>query len=335
VSAAGSPAWQPAATLPMLAARAQLLAAARGFFAERGVIEVETPALVAHAVPDPHLANITVVLAGPPPRGLYLHTSPEYHMKRLLAAGAPDIFQLGKVWRDGERGRWHAPEFTLLEWYRHDCSLAALAAEVVDLVRALCGAAGCAAPQVSETSYASAFRATAGIDPLAAPLAEVRARAAAVLGARVDASLTAALGDDRNAWLDLLLTHAVAPALSGLWVVTDYPADQAMMARRKPADPRVAERFEVFWDGLELANGYRELTDSQEQSARFAADRAARQAGGLPDVIPDEALLAALAAGLPDCAGVAVGFDRVVARVLGAAGLDAVLSFVPGADGLT
>lgn len=319
----------------MLVDRARLLTAARGFFAARGVLEVETPALVAHGVPDPHLANIAATLAGPPPRRLYLHTSPEYHMKRLLAAGAPDIYQLGKAWRDGEQGRWHAPEFTLLEWYRHDFTLAALAAEVVDLVASLCAVGGCVPPAVRRSTYAGVFQSAADIDPLGASLADIRDRARSLPGGILDDSLEAALGDDRSAWLDLLLTHAVAPALAGLWIVTGYPADQAMMARRDPADPRVAERFEVFWDGLELANGYRELTDAAEQAARFAADRARRMAAGLPDVDPDPALLAALAEGLPDCAGVAVGFDRVAARVLGARSLAAVLSFAPGSDGVT
>jgi lysyl-tRNA synthetase class 2 len=332
VITAGDAAWRPSASLAVLESRARLLAAARAFFAARGVLEVETPALVAHGVTDPQLANVAARLAGPPASPLWLHTSPEYHMKRLLAAGAPDIYQLGKVWRDGERGRWHAPEFTLLEWYRHGFTPQALADEVVALISCLCGAAGRAAPAVRRATYASLFIETTGIDPLTAPLEAVRAAANRLPGGVVDDRLRAALGDDRDGWLDLLLTHAVMPALAGggLCVVTDYPADQAMMARRNPADPRVAERFEVFWDGLELANGYHELADAAEQAARLAADRARRRAAGRPDVEPDRALLAALAAGLPDCAGVAVGFDRVVMRVLGVDHIDAVLSFPPG-----
>lgn len=332
MSAAGDAAWAPTASLAALAVRARLLAATRAFFAGRGVLEVETPALVGHAVTDPHLANVAATLAGPPASRLWLHTSPEYHMKRLLAAGAPDIYQLGKVWRDGERGRWHAPEFTLLEWYRHGFTQQTLADEVVALIACLCAEAGRAAPAVRQASYADLFIDTTGIDPLTAPLEAVRATAERLPGGVVDDRLRAALGDDREGWLDLLLTHAVTPALagSGLCVVTGYPADQAMMARRNPADPRVAERFEVFWDGLELANGYHELADAAEQAGRFAADRDRRRSAGLPDVEPDEALLAALAAGLPDCAGVAVGFDRVVMRVLGVDRIDAVLSFGPG-----
>lgn len=329
---AGAADWRPRASLATLAARGRLLAATRGFFAARDVLEVETPALVAHGVSDPHLANVAATLAGPPARHLWLHTSPEYHMKRLLAAGAPDIYQLGKVWRDGEHGRWHAPEFTLLEWYRRGFTQAALAAEVIALVGCLCAAAGRTVPAVREVTYRDLFSTTTGIDPLVAALETVQAAAARLPGGIVDDRLRAALGSDREGWLDLLLTHAVTPALagSGLCVVTDYPADQALMARRNAADPQVAERFEVFWDGLELANGYRELADAAEQADRFAADRTRRRAAGLADVEPDPALLAALAAGLPDCAGVAVGFDRVVMRVLGVDHIDAVLAFAAG-----
>ena len=324
------PDWRPAATLAVLATRARLLATTRAFFAARGVLEVETPALVAAPVSDPQLRNIVVQLGGGE-RQAYLHTSPEYHMKRLLAAGAPDIYQLGKVWRDGEQGTRHAPEFTLLEWYRHGFGLADLAAETAALLGELAVAAGAPAPRATWTTYRDLLLDTTGLDPLAAATPVIRARACGLLGDALGPGLAASLGDDRLAWLDLLVTHVVTPALAGrgLVVVARYPADQAMLARLAADDPAVAERFEVFWDGLEVANGYLELRDPVEQAARFAADRARRRALGAPDALPDARLLAALAAGLPDCAGVAVGFDRAVMRAAGVDAIEGVLSFLP------
>ncbi len=326
--------WMPSASLATLRQRAKLLAATRQFFAGRGLMEVETPALVQRGVTDPHLQNIPArLLQGPQ---LYLHTSPEFHMKRLLAAGAPDIWQLGKVFRDGEAGRHHEPEFTLLEWYRHDFTLRELATETCDLLRILAtvvrdGASPSAIadePPVIWT-YAGLFRETLGIDPLAADASELRQCARATLGARLGAELEAGLGNDISLWLDLLMSHVVAEQLAttGIAVVTGYPANQAALARLNPDDPRVAERFEVFCRGLEVANGYRELTDASEQRRRFDRDRQIRAAYGRPDVLPDELLLAALEHGLPDCSGVAVGFDRVVMAVLGLRCLQEAISF--------
>lgn len=322
--------WRPRAPLAVLAGRARLLAAVRGFFAARGVLEVETPALVGDPVTDPQLRNIAVLLDGGVRRA-WLATSPEYHMKRLLAAGAPDIYQLGRAWRDGERGRNHAPEFTLLEWYRRGHGLEALAAETVDLLGTLATTAGGPAPATSRTTYRDWLATTTGTDVLADPTPALRDRALALLGDRLAPGLPAQLGDDREAWLDLLVTHVAEPALAGrgLVVVTHYPAAQAMLARLAPDDPRVAERFEVYWDGLELANGYVELTDPAEQRARFVADRDRRRTHGAPDAPADARLLAALAAGLPDCAGVAVGFDRAAMRALGIDSLAGVSAFAP------
>lgn len=326
--------WRPSASWVALGQRAQLLASAREFFNARGLLEVETPALVQRAVTDPHLQNISVRLGNGPP--LFLHTSPEFHMKRLLAAGAPDIWQLGKVFRDGEAGRHHEPEFTLLEWYRHDFSLQQLAGETCELLAVLAQEAECAgaAPTISPDppvhwTYAALFRDTLGADPLTAGVAELQDCARSALGARLGTELRASLGDETTLWLDLLMSHVVSERLTGtgIAVVTGYPAAQAALARVDPADHRVAERFEVFCRGIEVANGYRELTEAAEQRRRFSADRDFRARLGRPDVAPDEHLLAALEHGLPDCAGVAMGFDRVVMVLLGLRTLQETISF--------
>ncbi len=326
--------WPPTASLATLHQRAQLLGATRAFFAERGLLEVDTPALVRHAVTDPHLENIQVRTSGNHP--LFLHTSPEFHMKRLLAAGAPDIWQLGKVFRDGEAGRHHEPEFTLLEWYRRDYTLARLADETCELLAALAKVAeGTGAPPRLSLeppvhwTYAGLFTEMLGVDPLTAPLIDIQACARKVLGAQLDPGLYRDLGDETSLWLDLLMSHVVSKRLAatGIAVVTGYPAAQAALARLNPADPRVAERFEIFCGGIEVANGYRELTDAAEQNRRFSAERAFRARLGRRDVVPDPQLLAALESGLPDCAGVAVGFDRVVMVLLGLGTLQAAISF--------
>jgi lysyl-tRNA synthetase class 2 len=326
--------WQATASLLTLRQRSQLLATTRDFFGSRGLLEVATPALVQHAVTDPHLQNISVRLG----RGeqLFLHTSPEFHMKRLLAGGAPDIWQLGKVFRDGETGSWHEPEFTLLEWYRHDYTLQQLVAETCELLTVLAEAAErigapatIAADPPRHWTYAALFLETLDIDPLTATIADLRKRARSLLGDRLGDDLCASLGSERTLWLDLLMSHIVSGQLAGtgIAVVSGYPADQAALARLDPADQRVAERFEVFCQGIEVANGYRELCDATEQHRRFDADRRFRVRLGRPDVVPDENLLAAMEHGLPECAGVAVGFDRVVMVLLGLRTLQVAISF--------
>lgn len=321
--------WRPTASWETLAMRARLLARTRDFFARRQVTEVETPALVAHGVSDPHLANPTVQLAGPPGRSAWLHTSPEYHMKRLLAAGAPDIYQVCKVFRDGESGRYHEPEFTLVEWYRRGMDLDSLAAETCELVRTLAREAGRDPGTPRLQSYQDLFREVTGMDPLAAGVGELRAAAGAQLGQELVAPLVPLLGEDLAAWQDFLMGHRVIPALAtgGLRIVARYPASQAALARLTPSDPRTAERFEVFWGSLELANGYHELTDAAEQAQRFRSDAATRHRLGRPAMAPDLRLLAALEAGLPDCAGVALGLDRVVMKVLGLEDIRQAVSF--------
>ncbi|WP_405224029.1 EF-P lysine aminoacylase EpmA [Lentisalinibacter sediminis] len=303
---AGRAHWRPGADWPVLALRARLLAAARTWFADRGLTEVDTPVLTRRGVTDANIESVRAELAATPGRRWFLHTSPEYAMKRLLAAGAPDIYQICHVFRDGEHGRRHQPEFTLMEWYRHGQDLDAVVADTLSLLTTLIGPVR-GELQTATRRHRDVFRETAGVDP-------VEAGDEAVLAAAAAAGAGAA-AEDRDAALDFLMGTVVAPALAEpqtLTAVTHYPAAQAALAALDPADPRLALRFEVFLDGRELANGWVELTDADEQRARFERDRAARRARGRPDMLADEALLAALAHGLPETAGVAVGFDRVM-----------------------
>lgn len=315
--------WRPGADLRALQARAELLASVRGFFRRAGVMEVETPLLAPAAGTDPAIEPLRSRYSGPGHAdglALFLQTSPEYHMKRLLAAGSGAIYQVCKACRDGEAGRRHNPEFTLLEWYRPGFDQYALMAEVAALVQVCLGRE----LPVAKRSYQSLFLDRYGIDPLEAGADELRSVA---LEAGVPGADGLAL--DKDGWLDLLLTHGIEPSLGRgeLTFVTDYPASQAVLARLNPEDPRTAARFELYLDGLELANGFRELADAAEQRARFEADRAERARNGQPDIALDERLLAALAAGLPDCAGVALGLDRLLMLKLGVDDLDRVLAF--------
>lgn len=307
MSATGQPGWRPSASLAAARLRARMLADARAFFAEQSILEVETPALSAAAVSDPRLESVGLTLALAPQRTFYLHSSPEFAMKRLLAAGWPDIFQICRVYRDGELGNRHQPEFTLVEWYRRDVGLSAMMQDTVAFMERLLDA-GRLDAGADFMGYREAFRRHASVDPLAATLAELRAASDA------DDELARALGDDRDAWLDLLLTRRVAPRFAPrrLTVLHHYPASQAALARLCPLDGQLADRFEVFYGDVELANGYDELCDGVEQRKRCASDQSLRRQLGLPLRPLDERFLAALDAGLPPCCGVAVGFDRLV-----------------------
>ncbi|MDP8985557.1 MAG: EF-P lysine aminoacylase GenX [Pseudomonadota bacterium] len=395
-----------------------MLARLRQFFAARGVLEVETPVLSAAAVSDPQIESLSTRIAGVA-HPFYLSTSPEFPMKRLLASGSGDIYQVCKVFRDAERGRWHNPEFTMVEWYRLGLDEAALMTEVEGLVAELlapyrrlepaerltyaqalrrhagvdahgdseatleraaaahgivlqpggdpaaCGTPGggptvprplegraavvCRAPDAKPAFHhpadeegalrhppdaeAAARRAPDGNPALRHPPDEEAARRAAAQAA----ARRAADGDpdgaaaalDRDAKLDLLMGLVVGPKL-GIerpCFICDYPASQASLARLKPGSPAVAARFELYIDGIELANGFHELANPADQRMRFTRDLATRHARGQVQPPVDERLLAALQAGIPDCAGVALGFDRVVAIALGAAGLAAAMAF--------
>jgi len=312
--------WRPTAALPELRRRAAMLKSARAFFEERGVLEVETPILSAAAVSDPQIESLATQIAGLPGRR-YLCPSPEYAMKRLLAAGSGDIYQICKVFRDAERGRWHNPEFTMIEWYRVGLDDAALMDEVEALIGRLLapfrvlGAA-------ERLSYAAALQRHAGVDAFGASEDDLLA-AARRHGIQCDAEL------DRDAKLDLLMGLIVGPRLGrgNPCFVCDYPASQAALARLKPGLPQVAARFELYLDGLELANGFHELVQPREQRARFTRDLALRSERGQVQTPLDENFLAALESGLPDCAGVALGFDRLAAIAIGADRLSDAMAF--------
>jgi lysyl-tRNA synthetase class 2 len=312
--------WRPTAGLAALRRRAEALRVAREFFRARGVLEVETPALVHSPVSDVNIGSVRAQVPGWD-APLYLHTSPEYAMKRLLAAGSGDIYQVCRVYRGAERGRHHNPEFTMIEWYRLGYTLEQLMLEVAALVSALLGDETL---PVEMQSYREVVARHAGFDPLEAPDRELQA-GAALLG--LDPAKAAATS--RDELLDLIVGAKVGPALGerSLTFVHRYPASQAALARLDAADPRVALRFELYHRGVELANGFHELTNGAEQRARFAADQRSRRDRGLPVGELDQHLLAALDAGLPDCAGVALGFDRVLMLALGAQSIDEVLSF--------
>lgn len=308
--------WRPTARHATLQQRARMLRAARDYFAATRTLEVETPALSAAAVSDVHLASIETQRCGQP---AYLHTSPEYAMKRLLAAGSGDIYQIAKVYRDGEVGRHHNPEFTLIEWYRlgHDHH------QLMDDVEQLLG---CLMParcvdRGERLSYREALQLHAQVDAFDDPTSILLAT---LQQASID--VPASIHGDRDALLDLIMAAMVGPQLGQrrMTFVYDYPATQASLARVRGA---VASRFELYLDGLELANGFHELGNAQEQRARFQQDLQQRTLRGLPIRPIDEHLLSALSHGLPDCAGVAVGFDRVVMCAIGARHIDEVLTF--------
>ncbi|AFL72293.1 EF-P lysine aminoacylase EpmA [Thiocystis violascens] len=316
--------WRSSAALAMLQARADLLARLRGFFALAGVLEVETPILSQAAVTDPALASLAVGAAGAgggSGRTLYLQTSPEFPMKRLLASGSGPIYQICKVFRDDERGRFHHPEFSLLEWYRPGWDHRRLMDEVAELVRT---ALQRPAMPVERIGYRELFLKGLELDPWLATVEDLRG--AALAAGIADA---ARLDLDADAWLDLLLTHCLESSLGrgGMTFLVDYPPSQAALARIRPGSLPVAERFELYIEGVELANGFGELTDPVEQRARFQADLATRRQRGQREPPLDERFLAALTAGMPECAGVALGIDRLLMMATGAGHIDAVLAF--------
>lgn len=317
--------WRPNASLAAIQARAELYAGIRDFFREFGVLEVETPILSRAAVTDPALASLStrVAIAGfGPSRPLYLQTSPEFAMKRLLAAGIGPIYQICKVFRDEERGRRHHPEFSLLEWYRPGWDYGRLMEEVGALVRM---ALDRPAMPIERLSYRDLFRDGLGLDPWHAGIAQLREAAE-----RAGLQGLDGLELDRDGWLDLLLTQCLEPRLGQgrLTFLCDYPPSQAALSRvRASGEVPVAERFELYIDGIELANGFGELIDAREQRARFLADLEIRRAQGRPEPPIDASLLDALDHGIPECAGVALGLDRLLMIATGAEHIDVVLAF--------
>jgi lysyl-tRNA synthetase class 2 len=315
--------WRPTASPAVLRTRAELLSRIRGFFAAAGVMEVETPIASRAAATDPSIASLRSACfgLGPGPLPLWFQTSPELHMKRLLAAGCGPIYQICKVFRDGERGRLHHPEFTLLEWYRPGWDHHRLMSEVADLVRHALDRPDLAEERVT---YRDLFLNRLALDPLRAGVDDLRRTVSeeGIPGAD-------GLDLDRDGWLDLLLTHRIESHLGRgcLTFVYDYPASQAALARLCGGGDPVAERFELYLEGVELANGFHELTDAREQRRRFEGDLERRAAKGLDRPPLDELFLAALDAGMPDSAGVALGVDRLLMAAAGSAHIDDVLAF--------
>ncbi len=311
--------WRASSGVAVARQRADMLERARGFFRARKVLEVDTPALGRFTATDPTIDSLSV--AGPHGTTLYLQTSPESHMKRLLADGYPDIYGIGHVFRGGEAGRLHQPEFTMVEWYRQGFGLDAIIDETVAFIAALLGRPGLR--DAEQFEYRDAFQQYSGIDPFTASIDEL------VDAASADAGLRNSLGADRDGWLDLLLSTRVAPGFadSGLTVVRHFPASQAALARICPSDDGKADRFEVFYGAMELANGFVELRDPDEQRRRMLADIEKRRRTALPPVPLDEPLLAALESGLPECAGVAAGFERILMIAAGAGDIRDITTF--------
>lgn len=303
--------------------RAALNALVRLFFAERDVLEVETPILSQAGNTDPNIQSFTATFSGHVDAGSrtrWLRTSPEFPLKRLLAEGIGDCYELGRVFRNGEAGGRHNPEFTMLEWYRVGMDHVRLIEEVVALVQRALGLVGREA-KVKSCTYLELFEQVLGLDPFTATEAELQA---ALQGTEVEA------GDMlRDDWLDLLLTHRIQSGFPAdrITVVRDWPQSQCALARIRPGQPPVAERFELFLGTFELANGYNELTDAAEQHDRFMRDLARREAKVAPLPPLDERLIHSMARGMPACAGVALGMDRLLMAMLGTERIADVLAF--------
>jgi lysyl-tRNA synthetase class 2 len=310
--------WQPGASLAHLRARAALLARLREFFAARGVLEVSTPLLCSSGITDPAIESFIVPSGTSLSAPRYLQTSPEYAMKRLLARDGEPIYQLAPAFRDGEAGSRHNPEFTILEWYRPGFDHHQLITETVALLQGCLGAR-----PLFKRSYRQLFLELLQLDPFTASLSELEALARE----HID---TGTVSGDRDLWLDLLLSHLIEPQLAGrgICVIHDYPASQAALSRIVELDGvQAGQRFEVYVDGVELANGYCELIDAAEQRRRFEHDNARRREQGQPERPLDEHLLAALQHGLPPCSGVALGVDRLLMLATGSADIREVLAF--------
>ncbi|MUJ26803.1 elongation factor P--(R)-beta-lysine ligase [Aliivibrio fischeri] len=314
--------WMPSASIEQLQQRADILAAIRSFFFKRKVMEVDTPAMSHATVTDVHLHTFQTDFIGPgyaDGTHLYFMTSPEFHMKRLLAAGSGCIYQINKAFRNEEAGRYHNPEFTMLEWYRLGFDHHDLMDEMNELLTLVLKC-----DNAERMTYQEAFIQVLGVCPLEASMDELRA-VAAPLGL----SDIADIEEDRDTLLQLLFSMGVevkigqdVPAF-----VYDFPASQAALAKINPSDPRVAERFEVYFKGIELANGFHELDNAKEQLMRFEEDNAKRKSMGLIEQPIDYHLIAALEAGLPNCSGVALGIDRLIMLAMGEKHIDQVTAF--------
>ncbi len=311
--------WQPTADLPTLKARAELYRQVRDFFLQRQVLEVDVPILGKAATVDPFIESLTSQINH---EVVYLQTSPEFFLKRAIAAFQQDMYYLGKAFRQGEQGDRHQPEFTMLEWYRMGWDEHQLMEEVGQLLAVFFPAM----PSVS-LSYEECFKQFLGVNPHTAPLEALRECAQS----KIDIVLE---DDSRDVWLDILMSHCIEPLLPmGIVFIYDYPPSQAALAKicTNKNDSKkqqvVARRFEVYVDRLELANGYWELTDKDEQAKRFNSDQQFRRERGLDVPAYDQLLINAMSEGMPPCAGVALGIDRLLMRFLNKAQIGQVISF--------
>ncbi len=313
--------WQPSAKINDLRIRAHLLKVIRDFFFDRHVMEVETPLMCHTSVTDPFIQSIPVLFQAHPKgkeQRYYLQTSPEYAMKRLLAAGCGDIYQITKAFRQGEIGQWHNPEFTLIEWYRLGYTHHELMNEVDELLQCVLKT-----QPAEKKSYADLFQSYLQINPHQVSLNELIA-CAKQHAISVNADL-----HDPDTWLQLLMTHCIEPHIGQdcPCFIYDFPISQAALARIQPGSPPTASRFEVYYQGIELANGFHELQDADEQRKRFENNLVLRKQEGLPSLPIDELFLSALTEGFPDCAGVALGIDRLMMLAMHHPTLADVLSF--------
>jgi elongation factor P--(R)-beta-lysine ligase len=299
-------AWRPTASINNLRLRAGILHKIRTFFLERGVLEVETPLLAKHGVTNPHINNFTAdfIRQGLPNETYYLQTSPEYAMKRLLAADIVAIYQICKSFRNGDLSELHNPEFTMLEWYRPGFDLNDLIQELDELLQLTLNS-----KPVQIISYSELFQTHLAIDPLTCSVEDLKQ-----LAQQHEIHLAQEYELDKDTWLQLLMGHLIEGKLGfdAPICVTQFPASQAALARLDNNDPRVAARVELYIHGMEIANGFYELTDAKEQRIRFEQDQSIRKKLNYPDVTLDERLLAAISAGLPDCSGIALGIDRLL-----------------------
>ena len=314
--------WQPSATISALKQRARILQKIRQFFADKDVLEVDTPALSQATVTDQHLHSFNTQFHSPfasKPQTLYLQTSPEFAMKRLLCAGSGAIYQICKAFRNEEAGHFHNPEFTMLEWYRPDFDHHQLMAEMDELIQLILGC-----NSAEKLTYQQAFETHLNCDPINASLSDIQS-----LASTQGYQDMAQNEQDKDTLLTLLFSQKVEPKIGQQrpCFVYGFPASQAALAKITPSDTKVAERFELYFKGIELANGFHELDDADEQLARFEADNTKREQHGLTTMPIDQHLIAALSHGLPQCAGVAMGIDRLVMLAIHASSIEQVIAF--------
>ena len=304
-----------------LASRAKLYAEIRAYFLEQKVLEVDVPTMGAASVTDPHIDSLSVLVGN---RECFLQTSPEFFLKRLLVENIGDVYYLGKAYRSDESGKKHNPEFTMLEWYRLGYDDRDLICDVVQLLKRVSLLFGAdSVPAIHTLSYSQLFKKVLGVNPHLVDADELRDIALSKVGVNWS-------NESKSIWLDLLFTHCVEPNMpEGITVLYDFPACQCALARLGEGDQReeVAKRFEVYWNGIELANGYWEMGESDVLSARFKDDNATRRAMSKPEVMVDEKFLAAMTKGMPECSGVALGVDRLLMCLVGVSDINQVMPF--------